>query len=234
MPLLFKSLIARFPVACSLIESTGILYKCRVSGVPEPAHWLVRQLCPSLSNSAVSDFKLIVLNYLWWDYLHYGTRPMIPIRTPPLPPRKPVRHLSAAHYWVTYITLTNNSIYYATFVKNLPTMQETWEDPLQEGMATRTPVFLPGESRWTDEPGGLQSMGFQRVGYYWATQHSLITCYLSSSKYFFKFICLDFWLCLVFLVERGLSLIGASGGYSLVAVHKLLIAVASFVVELRL
>ena len=91
---------------------------------------------------------------------------MIPIRTPPLPPRKPVRHLSAAHYWVTYITLTNNSIYYATFVKNLPTMQETWEDPLQEGMATRTPVFLPGESRWTDEPGGLQSMGFQRVGYY--------------------------------------------------------------------
>ena len=141
MPLLFKSLIARFPVACSLIESTGILYKCRVSGVPEPAHWLVRQLCSSLSNSAVSDFKLIVLNYLWWDYLHYGTRPMIPMRTPPLPPRKPVRHLSAAHYWVTYITLTNNSIYYATFVKNLPTMQETWEDPLQEGMATHSSIL---------------------------------------------------------------------------------------------
>ena len=27
-----------------------------------------------------------------------------------------------------------------------------------------TPVFLPGESPWTEEPGGLQSMGFQRVG----------------------------------------------------------------------
>ena len=26
-----------------------------------------------------------------------------------------------------------------------------------------TPVFLPGESRWTEEPGGLQSMGSQRV-----------------------------------------------------------------------
>ena len=26
-----------------------------------------------------------------------------------------------------------------------------------------TPVFLPGESPWTEEPGGLQSMGSQRV-----------------------------------------------------------------------
>ena len=53
-------------------------------------------------------------------------------------------------------------------VKNLPAMQETcvqslgWEDPLEEGMQP-TPVFLPGESPWTEEPGGLQSMGSQRV-----------------------------------------------------------------------
>ena len=26
-----------------------------------------------------------------------------------------------------------------------------------------TPVFLPGESPWTEEPGGLQTMGLQRV-----------------------------------------------------------------------
>ena len=26
-----------------------------------------------------------------------------------------------------------------------------------------TPVFLPGESLWTEEPGGLQSMGLLRV-----------------------------------------------------------------------
>ena len=31
-----------------------------------------------------------------------------------------------------------------------------------------TPVFLPGESPWTEEPGGLQSMGLQRVGHDWA------------------------------------------------------------------
>jgi len=28
-----------------------------------------------------------------------------------------------------------------------------------------TPVFLPGESSWTEEPGGLQSMGLQGVGH---------------------------------------------------------------------
>ena len=28
-----------------------------------------------------------------------------------------------------------------------------------------TPVFLPGESPWTEEPGELQSMGLQRVGH---------------------------------------------------------------------
>ena len=34
------------------------------------------------------------------------------------------------------------------------------EDPLGEGMQP-TPVFLPGESPWKEEPGGLQSMGLQ-------------------------------------------------------------------------
>jgi len=28
-----------------------------------------------------------------------------------------------------------------------------------------TPVFLPGESPWTEEPGGLQFIGSQRVGH---------------------------------------------------------------------
>ena len=28
-----------------------------------------------------------------------------------------------------------------------------------------TPVLLPGESPWTEKPGGLQSMGSQRVGH---------------------------------------------------------------------
>ena len=43
-----------------------------------------------------------------------------------------------------------------------------WEDPLEEGMAP-IPVILPRESPWTEEPGGLQSMGLQRV------RHDLVT-----------------------------------------------------------
>ena len=34
-----------------------------------------------------------------------------------------------------------------------------------------TPVFLPGESPWTEELGGLQSMGLQKVGHDRATKH---------------------------------------------------------------
>ena len=59
----------------------------------------------------------------------------------------------------------------AQLVKNLPAMQEIlvrfvgWGDPLEEGMATHSsgflPVFLPEESPWTEEPGGLQSMVLQ-------------------------------------------------------------------------
>jgi len=55
-------------------------------------------------------------------------------------------------------------------VKNLPAVQETrvrslsWEDPLEKGMATHSST-LAWRIPWTEEPGGLQSMGSQRVGY---------------------------------------------------------------------
>ena len=55
-------------------------------------------------------------------------------------------------------------------VKNSPAMWETWVqslgwgDPLEGVMAT-TPVVSPGVSPWTEKPGGLQSMGSQRVGH---------------------------------------------------------------------
>ena len=53
-------------------------------------------------------------------------------------------------------------------VKNLPTMQETQvqslgqEDPLEKEMATHSSI-LAWRILWTEEPGGLQSMGSQRV-----------------------------------------------------------------------
>ena len=55
-------------------------------------------------------------------------------------------------------------------VKNPPVMQEArvpslgLEDLLEEGMATHSSAFAWRIS-WTEEPGGLQSMGLQRVGH---------------------------------------------------------------------
>ena len=43
-----------------------------------------------------------------------------------------------------------------------------WEYSLKEGMQP-TPVFLPGESLWIEQPGKLQSRGSQRVGHNWVT-----------------------------------------------------------------
>ena len=59
----------------------------------------------------------------------------------------------------------------AQMVNNLPAMQETWvqslgwEDPLEKGMATHSSI-LAWKIPWAEEPGGLQSMGFQRVRQY--------------------------------------------------------------------
>ena len=59
-------------------------------------------------------------------------------------------------------------------VKNLVAVWETWirslgqEDPLEKGMATHSSI-LPWRIPWTEEPGGLRSMGLQRV------RHDLVT-----------------------------------------------------------
>ena len=65
----------------------------------------------------------------------------------------------------------------AQTVKNLATMWDIqvrslgWEDPLEEEMATHSSIFA-----WriplTEDPGGLQFIGSQRVGHDWATKHT--------------------------------------------------------------
>ena len=55
-------------------------------------------------------------------------------------------------------------------VMNLPAMQKTQvqslgqKDPLEKGMATHSSI-LAWRIPWIEEPGGLQSMGLQRVGH---------------------------------------------------------------------
>ena len=62
----------------------------------------------------------------------------------------------------------------AQTVKRLPAMRETWvpslgqEDPLEKEMATHSSI-LAWKIPWTEEPGGLQPVGSQRV------RHDLVT-----------------------------------------------------------
>ena len=55
-------------------------------------------------------------------------------------------------------------------VKNLPAKWKAWiqflgqKDPLEKGMATHSSI-LAWRIPWMEEPGGLQSMGLQRVGH---------------------------------------------------------------------
>ena len=72
-------------------------------------------------------------------------------------------------------------------VKILPAVQETWfrsldwEDPLEEGMATHFSI-LAQQSPWTEEPGGLESMGLQRVRHDRTTKHSTASIYRRSDQ----------------------------------------------------
>ena len=67
----------------------------------------------------------------------------------------------------------------AQIVKNLPAMQETHiqclarEDPLEKKMATKSSI-LTWKIPWTEETGGLKSMGSQRVGHDWVTSSFLL------------------------------------------------------------
>ena len=49
-----------------------------------------------------------------------------------------------------------------------------WDDPLEEAMATYS-SNLAWRIPWTEEPGGLQSVGSQRVGHDLATKRTIAT-----------------------------------------------------------
>ena len=70
-------------------------------------------------------------------------------------------------------------------IKNLPTMWEIWiwslgwEDPLEKSMANHSSI-LAWRIPWTEETGGLQSLGSERVRHYWMTNAFTFTCTSSS------------------------------------------------------
>ena len=74
----------------------------------------------------------------------------------------------------------------AQMVKNLPAVRETQvqslggEDPLEKEMANHS-CILAWKIPWTEEPGGLQSMGLQRAEHDWATNtHALVVQLLKN------------------------------------------------------
>ena len=56
-----------------------------------------------------------------------------------------------------------------------------WEDPLEKEIATHSSI-LAWEIPWTEEPGGLQSMGLLRVGHNLATEHIFVWSWVNFSK----------------------------------------------------
>ena len=72
------------------------------------------------------------------------------------------------HTYVHYNIIYNNwASLVAQMAKNLPVMQKTWvqsqsRGPLEKKMATNSSI-LAWRIPWMEEPGGLQSMGSQRV-----------------------------------------------------------------------
>ena len=85
----------------------------------------------------------------------------------------------------------------AQTVKNLHVIHETQvqslaqEDPLEKWMATRSSI-LAWRIPWIEEPGGLQTMGWQRVGHDWATKHThIFTITLRYNTLVCLFHCID-------------------------------------------
>ena len=79
------------------------------------------------------------------------------------------------HIYIDYMTHIYIYSLVVQLVENGPVMQETlvwylcWEDSLEKGMATHSSI-LAWKIPWTEEPGGLQSMGSQRVRHEWAAK----------------------------------------------------------------
>ena len=92
------------------------------------------------------------------------------LEAPPAGEEWSSNHKTSSSYYLLLILM-------AQMVNNLPGMRKTgldlWVEKIPWMRAWQpTPVFLPAESPWTEETGGLQPMGSQRVGHDWVTKHT--------------------------------------------------------------
>ena len=97
-----------------------------------------------------------------------------------VPSRRIEIETASKSFWEVEILEISGSCKMTWWIKNSPALQETretqvrclgQEDPLEEGMATHSSI-LAWEIPWVEEPGGLPSLGSQRVGCDWASKHT--------------------------------------------------------------
>ena len=90
-------------------------------------------------------------------------------------------------------------------VKNLPAVQETWvwslvgNDPLEKGMATHS-NNLAWKIQWRRKPGGLQSLGPQRVRCHWVTYTFTFFHQVCSTEYLSSLTVMNLCLCVCMYV----------------------------------
>ena len=103
-------------------------------------------------------------------------------------------------WWIVWpcFDFSLRAFFVAQTVKNLPAMRMTLvrtlgqEDPLEKEMATHSNI-LAWRIPWTEDPGGLQSMGSQRVAHNWLANTFTLSLYLyriiiHSNLLFFWFV----------------------------------------------
>ena len=72
------------------------------------------------------------------------------------------------YFWLCWVFVTTWAFLVAQILKHLPAKQETrvwslgWEDPVEKEMAIHSSI-LAWKNPWTEEPGGLQSMGHREL-----------------------------------------------------------------------
>ena len=134
---------------------------------------------PGLYPSNTSSNPFTTTPRLWQLKMSSGGRSPLPSLPAPsfLSPPPALRTMD-----VDYINIRmSGASLVAQTVKNLPAIQETqvWslgrEDPLEKGMAIHSNILAWKIPR-TEEPGGLQSVGSQRVKHNWATNTSTFWC----------------------------------------------------------
>ena len=123
----------------------------------------------SLAGFSVSLRLLLCLYALaWWPYLNFW---VIIIYMPSRPKQLSINSWTfPLNSRLVFPICTNISLFGASLVaqlvKDLPAVQETWvqslgwEDPLEKEISTHSSI-LAWKISWTEEPGGLQSMGSQ-------------------------------------------------------------------------